>query len=367
MVDEFKPLEFISSGSPQIDTICGGGYPRGRIIELFGWESSGKSTLAVAHAIEQQKKGKCVVYLDYERVFPPEYYHSLGLKGIKPVDRDKLIVLTPETVEDGIAIAEDLMEDKSSNIGLIIFDSVSAMMTVKQAEAEVEDATKEQPGQLAKMLSNRLRHLVGRADKAKCTLVFINQLRSNLKAMNAYAGGGEPDWTTSGGNGLKFYASIRIMVERKGEDTIAVKNPVTKKDDKIHQGYNARVTTIKNKVAPGKKRCEIYFKDGSGIDTKTSVWISAVGLGIIEKQGAGWYEFKSSDPKAAFRERGEEHVKEFVLSNDYIFAAIDEALRANISSTTVSDDEIMASAMVSQSDLTEETTEDAQDEIGDAS
>ena len=280
MVDSFKPPEFISTGSPQIDTIVGGGFPRGKIIEIFGWESSGKSTLAVAHAIEQQKKGKGVVYLDYERVFPADYYHSLGLKGIKPIDKDKLIVLTPETVEEGIGMAEYLMSAKGANIGLIVFDSVSAMMTIAQSEAEVEDVKKEQPGQLAKMLSSRLKQLNNRATESKCTLIFINQLRSNLKSMsNPYSN--EPDYTTSGGNGLKFYASMRIMVERRKEDSIKVKNPITGKDDPVHVGYEARVTTVKNKVIAGKKRCEIYFKDGVGIDTKNSVWVASIALGII--------------------------------------------------------------------------------------
>ena len=264
---EAVDVDVIPSGSLLLDEALGvGGYPKGRIIEIYGPESSGKTTLALHAIAECQKKGGRAAFIDAEHAIDPVYAKNLG------VNVDELILSQPDNGEQALEIVQMLAD--SGAISLIIVDSVAALVPQAELDGEMSDNS---VGLQARLMSKAMRKLAGILNKKECAVIFINQLREKVGVMY-----GNPE-TTSGGRALKFYASIRIDIRR----TEALKSGAD-----IY-GNTVRVKIVKNKVAPPFKQCEIDIIYGQGISMESEVLDKAVEYDIIHKAGA-WYEYKGS-------------------------------------------------------------------------
>ena len=264
---EAVDVDAIPSGSLLLDEALGvGGYPKGRIIEIFGPESSGKTTLALHAIAECQKHGGRAAFIDAEHAIDPVYAKNLG------VDINELILSQPDNGEQALEIAEMLAN--SGSINLIIVDSVAALVPQAELDGEMGDSS---VGLQARLMSKAMRKIAGILNKKECAVIFINQLREKVGVMY-----GNPE-TTSGGRALKFYASIRIDIRR----TEAIKQGA----DII--GNTCRIKIVKNKVSPPFKQCEIDIIYGQGISKEAEILDRAVELGFIKKSGA-WFEYKGS-------------------------------------------------------------------------
>ncbi len=276
-------MDAISSGSLLIDAALGvGGYPRGRIIEIFGPESSGKTTLALHAIAEAQKKGGKAAFIDAEHSIDPEYAHNLG------VNIDDLILAQPDSGEQALDIVDMLVNSKALDI--IIVDSVAALVPQAELDGVMSDSL---VGSQARLMSKAMRKLAGILNKSNCTVIFINQLREKVGVMY-----GNPE-TTSGGRALKFYASVRIDIRRS---------------EAIKEGANiigniCTVKVVKNKVAPPFKTCKIDIIYGKGISKEGEILDVAVDMGIIKKSGS-WYEY--NDRRLG---QGRETLKEYIRQN----------------------------------------------------
>ena len=296
---EAVDVDAISSGSLLLDEALGvGGYPKGRIIEIFGPESSGKTTLALHAIAECQKQGGRAAFIDAEHAIDPIYAKNLG------VDINELILSQPDNGEQALEIVEMLAS--SGSINLIIVDSVAALVPQAELDGEMGDSS---VGLQARLMSKAMRKIAGILNKKECAVIFINQLREKVGVMY-----GNPE-TTSGGRALKFYASIRIDIRR----TEAIKQGA----DII--GNTCRVKIVKNKVSPPFKQCEIDIIYGQGISKEAEVLDRAVELGIIKKSGA-WFEYKGN--KIA---QGREAAKTYIKENEDVF----EELLAQVKSGVV--------------------------------
>ena len=292
-------VDAISSGSLLLDEALGvGGYPKGRIIEIYGPESSGKTTLALHAIAECQKNGGRAAFIDAEHAIDPIYAKNLG------VDINELILSQPDNGEQALEIVEMLAN--SGSISLIIVDSVAALVPQAELDGEMGDSS---VGLQARLMSKAMRKIAGILNKKECAVIFINQLREKVGVMY-----GNPE-TTSGGRALKFYASIRIDIRR----TEAIKQGA----DII--GNTCRVKIVKNKVSPPFKQCEIDIIYGQGISKEAEVLDRAVELGIIKKSGA-WFEYKGS--KIA---QGRDSAKTYIKENEDVF----EELLAQVKSGVV--------------------------------
>ena len=284
---ESVDVDAIPSGSILLDEALGvGGYPKGRIIEIYGPESSGKTTLALHAIAECQKMGGRAAFIDAEHAIDPIYAKNLG------VDINELILSQPDNGEQALEIVEMLAN--SGSINLIIVDSVAALVPQAELDGEMGDSS---VGLQARLMSKAMRKIAGILNKKECAVIFINQLREKVGVMY-----GNPE-TTSGGRALKFYASIRIDIRR----TEAIKQGA----DII--GNTCRVKIVKNKVSPPFKQCEIDIIYGQGISKEAEVLDRAVELGIIKKSGA-WFEYKGS--KIA---QGREAAKTYIKENEDVF------------------------------------------------
>ncbi len=284
---EAVDVDAISSGSLLLDEALGvGGYPKGRIIEIFGPESSGKTTLALHAIAECQKQGGRAAFIDAEHAIDPIYAKNLG------VDINELILSQPDNGEQALEIVEMLAG--SGSINLIVVDSVAALVPQAELDGEMGDSS---VGLQARLMSKAMRKIAGILNKKECAVIFINQLREKVGVMY-----GNPE-TTSGGRALKFYASIRIDIRR----TEAIKQGA----DII--GNTCRVKIVKNKVSPPFKQCEIDIIYGQGISKEAEVLDRAVELGIIKKSGA-WFEYKGN--KIA---QGREAAKTYIKENEDVF------------------------------------------------
>lgn len=284
----------ISSGSLLIDRALGiGGYPRGRIIEIYGPESSGKTTLALQAIAEIQKKGGKAAYIDAENAIDPTYAKNLG------VQIDELILSQPDSGEQALEIAELLI--KSGAIDLLVVDSVAALVPQAELDGVMSDSSM---GLQARLMSKAMRKLSGVMNKSKCTVIFINQLREKIGVVY-----GNPE-TTTGGRALKFYASIRIEV-RKGE---AIKQGT----DIIGNKVNVKV--VKNKVAPPFKTATIEIRYGEGVSQESEIIDLAVEDEIIEKSGA-WFSYNGEKIG-----QGRENVRLFLRAHPEIYNDIEEKL-----------------------------------------
>ena len=277
-------VSVIPSGSLLLDEALGvGGYPKGRIIEIFGPESSGKTTLALHAIAECQKQGGRAAFIDAEHAIDPNYAKNLG------VNTDELLLSQPDSGEQALEIAEMLAD--SGAIDLIIVDSVAALVPQAELDGEMSDNS---VGMQARLMSKAMRKLAGILNKKECTIIFINQLREKVGVMY-----GNPE-TTSGGRALKFYASIRLDIRRT--EAIKTGSDVT--------GNTCRIKVVKNKVSPPFKQCEIDIIYGQGISKESEILDRAVELGIIKKAGS-WFEYDGS--KIA---QGRDSAKEYIKANE---------------------------------------------------
>ena len=279
---EAVDVDAIPSGSLLIDEALGvGGYPKGRIIEIFGPESSGKTTLALHAIAECQKNGGRAAFIDAEHAIDPVYAKNLG------VDINELILSQPDNGEQALEIVEMLAN--SGGVNLIIVDSVAALVPQAELDGEMGDSS---VGLQARLMSKAMRKIAGVLNKKECAVIFINQLREKVGVMY-----GNPE-TTSGGRALKFYASIRIDIRR----TEAIKQGA----DII--GNTCRVKIVKNKVSPPFKQCEIDIIYGQGISKEGEILDRAVELGLIKKSGS-WFEY-NGNKIAQGRDAAKTYIKE---------------------------------------------------------
>ncbi len=287
----------VSTGSLGLDIALGiGGLPRGRVIEVYGPESSGKTTLALHVVAEVQKKGGTAAYVDAEHALDPVYAKKLG------VDIDEMLISQPDTGEQALEITDTLV--RSGGVDIVVVDSVAALTPKAELEGEMGDQL---PGLQARLMSQALRKLTGSISKSNTIVIFINQIRMKIGIMF-----GNPE-TTTGGNALKFYSSVRLDIRRIG----AIKD----RDEVI--GNQTRVKVVKNKVAPPFKQVEFDIMYGVGISKTGELVDLGVKAGIVEKSGS-WYSFDGSRIG-----QGREAAKTFLAQNGDIADKIEQAIRAS--------------------------------------
>jgi len=294
-----KPVEVeaISTGSLGLDIALGiGGLPRGRVIEIFGPESSGKTTLALHAIAEAQKKGGACGFVDAEHALDPVYARKLG------VNLEELIISQPDTGEQALEITDTLV--RSGAIDVIVVDSVAALTPKAEIEGEMGDVL---PGMQARLMSQALRKLTGSISKSNCLVIFINQIRMKIGVMF-----GNPE-TTTGGNALKFYSSVRLDIRRIGQ--------IKERDEVV--GNQTRVKVVKNKVAPPFKQVEFDIMYGEGISKTGELVDLGVKANIVEKSGS-WYSHDSQRIG-----QGRENAKLYLKNNPQVAEAIEREIRAN--------------------------------------
>ncbi|CAN7160049.1 recombinase RecA [Bosea sp. LjRoot9] len=290
-------IETISTGSLGLDIALGvGGLPRGRVIEIYGPESSGKTTLALHTIAEAQKKGGVCAFVDAEHALDPVYARKLG------VNLDDLLISQPDTGEQALEITDTLV--RSGAIDVLVIDSVAALTPRAEIEGEMGDV---QPGLQARLMSQALRKLTASISRSNCMVIFINQIRMKIGVMY-----GSPE-TTTGGNALKFYASVRLDIRRIS----------TLKDREEATGNQVRVKVVKNKVAPPFKQVEFDIMFGEGISKVGELVDLGVKAGMVEKSGA-WFSFDSQRLG-----QGRENAKAFLKANPDVAAKIEATIRQN--------------------------------------
>src|SRR6201986_2236901 len=287
----------VSTGSLGLDIALGiGGLPRGRVIEIYGPESSGKTTLALHVVAEAQKKGGIAAYVDAEHALDPVYAKKLG------VDIDEMLISQPDTGEQALEITDTLV--RSGGVDIIVIDSVAALTPKAELEGEMGDQL---PGLQARLMSQALRKLTGSISKSNTIVLFINQIRMKIGIMF-----GNPE-TTTGGNALKFYASVRLDIRRIGS--------IKDRDEVV--GNQTRVKVVKNKVAPPFKQVEFDIMYGQGVSKTGELVDLGVKAGIVEKSGS-WYSFDGSRIG-----QGREAAKSFLKTNPEMADRIERAIREN--------------------------------------
>ncbi|GBF25258.1 protein RecA [bacterium MnTg02] len=290
-------IESISSGSIGLDIALGiGGLPRGRVVEIYGPESSGKTTLALHAIAEAQKLGGVCAFVDAEHALDPIYARKLG------VVLDELLISQPDTGEQALEITDTLV--RSGAIDILVIDSVAALTPKAELEGEMGDSL---PGLQARLMSQAMRKLTGSISKSHCMVIFINQIRMKIGVMF-----GSPE-TTTGGNALKFYASVRLDIRRIGQ--------IKDRDEVV--GNQTRVKVVKNKVAPPFKQVEFDIMYGEGISKTGELIDLGVKAGIVEKSGS-WYSHDSQRIG-----QGRENAKVFLKENTEMANAIELAIRQN--------------------------------------
>jgi recombination protein RecA len=300
-------IPVISTGSIALDRALGiGGFPRGRVVEVYGPESSGKTTLALHAVANAQQKGGIAAFIDAEHALDEAYARRLG------VNCDELLVSQPDTGEQALEIADMLL--RSGAIDVIVIDSVAALVPRAEIEGEMGDA---HMGLQARLMSQALRKLTGTIGKTNTCLIFINQIRMKIGIVF-----GNPE-TTTGGNALKFYASVRLDIRRMG----AIKNG----QDVV--GNRTKVKVVKNKMAPPFKEAEFDIMYGEGISTVGDLLDIGVDVGIIDKSGA-WYSYDGERIG-----QGRENVKTFLKDNPDICATINQRVRESVGLDKKSDEE----------------------------
>jgi len=290
-------IESIPTGAMALDMALGiGGLPRGRIVEIYGPESSGKSTLAMHAVAEAQRNGGICAYIDAEHAMDPVYARAIG------VNVDDLLISQPDTGEQALEIADMLI--RSGALDVLVIDSVAALTPRAEIEGEMGDQL---PGLQARLMSQALRKLTASISKAKTLVIFINQIRMKIGVMY-----GSPE-TTTGGNALKFYASVRLDIRRTG--SIKVRDEIV--------GNNVRVKVVKNKVAPPFREVEFDIMYGEGISKIGEIIDLGVKAGVVEKSGS-WFSFNSQRIG-----QGRDNAREFLKANPAMALEIEKAVRGN--------------------------------------
>jgi len=294
--DTIIKIEGISTGSISLDAALGiGGIPRGRITEIYGPESSGKTTLTLHIIAEAQKSGGYAAFIDAEHAMDPEYAKKLG------VDTDNLLISQPDTGEQALDITETLV--RSGALDVIVIDSVAALVPKAELDGDMGDS---HMGLQARLMSQALRKLTGTVSKSRTSVIFINQIRHKIGVMF-----GSPE-TTTGGNALKFYASIRLDIRRIGQ---------IKEGDQV-VGNRTRVKVVKNKVAPPFKNTEFDIMYGEGISYEGDLLDLAVQADIVNKMGA-WYSFNKEKIG-----QGKENAKRYLQDNENVCTEIETGVKA---------------------------------------
>jgi recombination protein RecA len=309
-----EQIEVIPSGSLGLDLALGiGGLPRGRIIEIYGPESSGKTTLALHAIAEAQKRGGTCAFVDAEHALDPGYARKLG------VDVDNLLISQPDAGEQALEIADTLV--RSGAVDVLVVDSVAALVPRAELEGEMGDS---HMGLHARLMSQALRKLTGSVSRSKCMLVFLNQIRMKIGVMF-----GNPE-TTTGGNALKFYASVRMEIRRIGQ--------IKERDEVV--GNQTRVKVVKNKLAPPFRQVEFDIMYGEGISKVGELIDLGVKAGVVEKSGA-WFSYDSQRIG-----QGRENAKQFLRDHQAISDAIEHKIREQSG--------LVANAMMAPMEETEE-------------
>ncbi|MFC0340309.1 MULTISPECIES: recombinase RecA [Paracoccus] len=305
-------IEATSTGSLGLDIALGiGGLPKGRIIEIFGPESSGKTTLTLHVVAEEQKKGGVCAFVDAEHALDPQYARKLG------VNLDELLISQPDTGEQALEIVDTLV--RSGAVSLVVVDSVAALTPKSEIEGDMGDM---QMGSQARLMSQAMRKLTASIGRSNCMVIFINQIRMKIGVMF-----GNPE-TTTGGNALKFYASVRLDIRRTGS--------IKDRDEVV--GNSTKVKVVKNKVAPPFKQVEFDIMYGEGISKVGELIDLGVKAGVVEKSGA-WYSY--GDERIG---QGRENAKQFLRDNPHVATAIEDRIRASHGldfGATESDDEAL--------------------------
>ena len=287
-------VELLPSGSLSLDLALGGGYPKGRIIEIYGPESSGKTTLTLHAIAEIQKQGGTAAFIDAEHALDPSYARKLG------VDTENLLIAQPDNGEQALEIAETLV--RSNAVDLIVVDSVAALTPQAEIDGDMGDS---HMGLQARLMSQALRKLTGIINKSKATVIFINQIRMKIGVMF-----GNPE-TTTGGNALKFYASVRMDIRRTGQIKVG--------DDII--GNRTKVKIVKNKIAPPFRLAEFDIMYNEGISKTGDILDLAAQYGVVEKSGA-FYKYGGETIG-----QGRDKTKTFLKDNPEIMSEIDNKVR----------------------------------------
>ena len=294
---EVVDIEAISTGSLGLDIALGiGGLPKGRVVEIYGPESSGKTTLALHVAAEAQKKGGTAAFVDAEHALDPVYAQKLG------VNLDELLISQPDTGEQALEIADTLV--RSGAVDVLVIDSVAALTPRAELEGEMGDSL---PGLQARLMSQALRKLTGSISRSNCLVIFINQIRMKIGVMF-----GSPE-TTTGGNALKFYSSVRLDIRRIGA--------IKQRDEVV--GNQTRIKVVKNKVAPPFKQVEFDIMYGEGVSKMGELIDLGVKANVVEKSGS-WFSYNSERIG-----QGRENAKQFLRDNPDMANAIEVAIRQN--------------------------------------
>ena len=322
--DSVGEVEVVSTGSIGLDIALGiGGLPRGRVVEIYGPEASGKTTMALHAVAEAQKTGGTCAFVDAEHALDPPYAGKLG------VDIDNLLISQPDTGEQALEIADTLV--RSGAIEVLVIDSVAALVPRAELEGEMGDT---HVGLQARLMSQALRKLTSSISKSRCTVIFINQIRMKIGVMF-----GSPE-TTSGGNALKFYASVRLDIRRIG----AIKD----RDEIV--GNQTRVKVVKNKMAPPFKIVEFDIMYGEGVSKVGELIDLGVKAGVVEKSGS-WFSHDSQRIG-----QGRENTKQFLKDNPEIADTIERAIRENAG--------LIAGAIADDPGETDSAPVDLADEVG---
>jgi len=295
--EKIMEIETVSTGSLGLDIALGiGGLPRGRIVEIFGPESSGKTTLALHTVAESQKKGGVCAFIDAEHALDPIYARKLG------VDLDNLLISQPDAGEQALEIADTLV--RSGAVDVLVVDSVAALTPRAELDGEMGD---NQPGMQARLMSQALRKLTASINRSQTMVIFINQIRMKIGVMY-----GSPE-TTTGGNALKFYASVRLDIRRIGA--------IKERDEVV--GNQTRVKVVKNKLAPPFKQVEFDIMYGEGVSKMGELIDLGIKAGVVEKSGA-WFSHDSQRLG-----QGRENAKNFLRQNPDVAGRIEGAIRQN--------------------------------------